>query len=78
MDTEVLVKHYAFDVDGTLDCSMGPVPVRTLGLIDACGDRVSIVSPSGMGTHLKFARFVTGLTRETNLREAKTHFPTAS
>jgi hypothetical protein len=36
-----------FDVDGTLDCSGGPVPVRLLESLHAAGVALFIVSPSG-------------------------------
>ncbi len=67
----------AFDVDGTLDCSAGPVPVALLGAIHHGGDAaVVIVSPSpaysgGLPRHSHLQE------RRQNLAAAATMFPAA-
>lgn len=64
----------AADVDGTLDCSMGPVSVdslRNLDMLDDC--TVVIVSPSGKRPQ-GFAEEVSG-DRLANLLAVRRRFP---
>jgi hypothetical protein len=70
----------AFDVDGTLDTSAGPVPFNLLVELLMIGIQVVIVSPSGAwpkANHpgLDFAN--PDLGRQQNLEKAKAAFPAA-
>jgi hypothetical protein len=64
----------AWDVDGTLDCSAGPVPVtRLLELDELAGCAVVIVSPSA-ARPTGFAERISD-DRAANLRAAAEGFP---
>jgi hypothetical protein len=76
----------AFDVDGTLDTSSGPVKVeRLLHLHEIWGWRIVIVSPSSAypkrsepidGNDSLFPRFVAGPNRTDNLMAARAAYAT--
>jgi hypothetical protein len=74
----VLVIVLAFDVDGTLDCSSGPVPTALLDQLTDAGYGVAVVSPSAAYKEEAHAapRIVVGA-RVDNLRAAKARFPDA-
>lgn len=68
----------AFDVDGTLETSQGPIKVATLDRLEAAGASVAIVSPSGAFPFDYASRRVLpngGGSRSSNLLEAKRLFP---
>lgn len=66
----------AFDCDGTLDSSDGPIPVSRLHEINIPPYiQVVIVSPSPFCSRLPFPRFVSENTRLENLLAAAIHYP---
>lgn len=68
----------AFDVDGTLETSQGPVKVATLDRLMAAGAEVVIVSPSGAYPPNFIDRRILpngGGSRASNLLEAKRVYP---
>jgi hypothetical protein len=67
------VTVYAFDVDGTLETSAGPIRVARLQELVAEGHPVVIVSPSGARPQ-GYPEFIGG-DRGQNLREAANAYP---
>lgn len=66
----------AFDCDGTLDFSNGPIPTSRLHEINIPPYiQVVIVSPSQFCSRLPFPRFVSGDTRLENLLAAAIRYP---
>lgn len=68
----------AFDVDGTLETSQGPVKLATLDRLIEAGARVVIVSPSGAAPPAnRYQRILPngGGSRSGNLLEAKRLYP---
>jgi hypothetical protein len=64
----------AFDVDGTLETSAGPVTIQRLGQLRAAGANVVIVSPSEARPR-QFNESLGGATRSANLLAAKREWP---
>jgi hypothetical protein len=62
---------FAFDCDGTLSVSGGPIDVGLLTGLVAKGHKVVIVSPSGACKPLGFEHVDSGLTRDLNLMRVK-------
>jgi FMN phosphatase YigB (HAD superfamily) len=66
----------AFDCDGTLDSSDGPIPTSKLHDLNAFPYiQIVIVSPSPFCVQLPFPRFVSGDTRLENLLAASLAYP---
>ncbi len=66
---------YAFDVDGTLETSNGPVTILRLKQLQSLGHAVVIVSPSELAP-ADFEKCLPG-DRTANLVEAATRYPQA-
>jgi hypothetical protein len=64
----------AFDVDGTLETSAGPVTVDRLEKLRAAGSNIVIVSPSDARPRGFYER-IEGPDRQSNLRLAAYDFP---
>ena len=63
-----------FDVDGTLDCSGGTVPVDRLRELALAGYTIIIVSPS-VARPEGFLEILSGEVRRDNLEEVKRKYP---
>jgi len=69
---------YAFDCDGSLENSNGPIPILFLEKLKALGHIICIVSPSGVCANLPYEYFTSGADRLANLLAAKAAHPNCS
>lgn len=72
-----MLNMYAFDCDGCLDRSFGPIPVEMLLNLKAMGHVVVVVSPSVLCANPRIPgiEYINESDRLTNLLEAKRRHP---